>query len=90
MLSTFHGLNTMVSGIQNNRVGLNTVGHNISNSSTEGYSRQQVNSVATRSQTVWSYSRANQIGSGVGVYSIARARDIYADRQYWKENTTDG
>ena len=47
MLSTFHGLNTMVSGIQNNRVGLNTVGHNISNSSTEGYSRQQVNSVAT-------------------------------------------
>ncbi|WP_027407475.1 flagellar hook-associated protein FlgK [Anaerovibrio sp. RM50] len=90
MLSTFHGLNTMVSGIQNNRVGLNTVGHNISNSSTEGYSRQQLNSVATRSQTVWSYSRANQIGSGVGVYSIARARDIYADRQYWKENTTDG
>ena len=90
MLSTFHGLNTMVSGIQNNRVGLNTVGHNISNSSTEGYSRQQVNSVATRSQTVWSYSRANQIGSGVGVYGIARARDIYADRQYWKENTNDG
>ena len=90
MLSTFHGLNTMVSGIQNNRVGLNTVGHNISNSSTEGYSRQQVNSVATRSQTIWSYSRANQIGSGVGVYGISRARDIYADRQYWKENTTDG
>lgn len=90
MLSTFHGLNTMVSGIQNNRVGLNTVGHNISNSSSEGYSRQQVNSVATRSQTIWSYSRANQIGSGVGVYGISRARDIYADRQYWKENTTDG
>ncbi|ORU00595.1 Flagellar hook-associated protein FlgK [Anaerovibrio sp. JC8] len=90
MLSTFHGLNTMVSGIQNNRVGLNTVGHNISNSSTEGYSRQQVNSVATRSQTIWSYSRANQIGSGVGVYGINRARDIYADRQYWKENTNDG
>lgn len=90
MLSTFHGLNTMVSGIQNNRVGLNTVGHNISNSSSEGYSRQQVNSVATRSQTIWSYSRANQIGSGVGVYGISRARDIYADRQYWKENTNDG
>jgi len=90
MLSTFHGLNTMVSGIQNNRVGLNTVGHNISNSSSEGYSRQTVNSVATRSQTIWSYSRANQIGSGVGVYGISRARDIYADRQYWKENTTDG
>ena len=50
MLSTFSGLNTMVSGIQNNRVGLNTVGHNISNSSTEGYSRQQVNSVATFSK----------------------------------------
>jgi len=90
MLSTFSGLNTMVSGIQNNRVGLNTVGHNISNSSTTGYSRQQVNSVATPSETIWSYSRANQIGSGVGIYGIARARDIYADRQYWKENTTDG
>lgn len=90
MLSTFHGLNTMVNGIQNNRVGLNTVGHNISNSSTEGYSRQQVNSVAKQAQTVWSNSRPHYIGSGVGVYSIARARDIYADRQYWKENTNDG
>lgn len=90
MLSTFSGLNTMVSGIQNNRVGLNTVGHNISNSSTTGYSRQQVNSAATSSETIWSYSHANQIGSGVSVYGIARARDQYADRQYWKENTNDG
>ncbi|MCR5176498.1 MAG: flagellar hook-associated protein FlgK [Anaerovibrio sp.] len=90
MMSTFAGLNTMVSGIHNNRVGLNTVGHNISNSSTEGYSRQQVNAAATPSQTIWSYAHASQIGTGVSVNSIARARDIYADRQYWKENTNDG
>lgn len=90
MISTFAGLNTMVAGVQTNRVALNTVGHNISNSSTEGYSRQKISASATRSQTIWGVYGPSQIGTGVSVTSIARARDIYADRQYWKEKTNDG
>ena len=50
MRSTFAGLNTMVKGIQNNQLALDTTGHNITNASTPGYSRQSVNSAATNYQ----------------------------------------
>lgn len=90
MQSTFSGLNTMVNGIYTNRLGLNTVGHNISNSSTEGYSRQTAHSSATPSSEVYTLAGASQVGNGSTVTSVLRARDIYADRQFWKENSTNG
>lgn len=90
MQSTFSGLNTMVNGIYTNRLGLNTVGHNISNSNTEGYSRQTAHAAATPSSEVYTLSGASQVGNGSTVTSVIRARDIYADRQYWKENSTNG
>ena len=90
MQSTFSGLNTMVNGIYTQRLGLNTVGHNISNSNTEGYSRQTAHAAATPSSEVYTLAGASQVGNGSTVTSIIRARDIYADRQYWKENSTDG
>lgn len=90
MQSTFSGLNTMVNGIYTNRLGLNTVGHNISNSSTEGYSRQTAHSSATPSSEVYTLAGASQVGNGSTVTSVLRARDVYADRQYWKENSTNG
>lgn len=90
MQSTFSGLNTMVNGIYTQRLGLNTVGHNISNSNTEGYSRQTAHAAATSSSEVYTLAGASQVGNGSTVTSVIRARDIYADRQYWKENSTDG
>ena len=90
MQSTFSGLNTMVNGIYTNRLGLNTVGHNISNSNTEGYSRQTAHAAATPSSEVYTLAGASQVGNGSTVTSVIRARDIYADRQFWKENSTNG
>ena len=90
MQSTFSGLNTMVNGIYTQRLGLNTVGHNISNSNTEGYSRQTAHAAATPSSEVYTLAGASQVGNGSTVTSVIRARDIYADRQFWKENSTDG
>ena len=90
MQSTFSGLNTMVNGIYTQRLGLNTVGHNISNSNTEGYSRQTAHAAATPSSEVYTLAGASQVGNGSTVTAVIRARDIYADRQYWKENSTDG
>lgn len=90
MRSTFAGLNTMVSGIHMNRLSLETVGHNITNATTDGYSRQNVNRVATASQTVYTQYGAAQVGTGTTATAISRARDIYADHQYWKENATSG
>lgn len=88
MRSTFAGLNTMVSGISSNKLSLDTVGHNISNAATTGYSRQSVNLVATRGQAVSSIYGDALVGTGVDATSITRARNVYADKQYWNETAT--
>ena len=87
MRSTFAGLNTMVSGLSANQMSLDTVGHNITNANTDGYSRQRVNKATTRPETIYTYSGATQLGTGTTVESITRARDEFADKQYWKENS---
>jgi len=84
--STFAGLNTMYRGISSNRLSLDTVGHNITNASTPGYSRQSVNLVTTNADTVYTVNGQQLIGTGDDAASITRARNVYADKQYWKEN----
>ena len=88
MRSTFSGLNTMVRGVFANQLSLDTVGHNITNASTEGYSRQSVNQAATRAQEVPSLYGGALVGTGVDALSIMRARNVYADKQYWAETST--
>lgn len=87
MRSTFSGLNTMVRGVFSNQLSLDTVGHNITNASTEGYSRQSVNLAATRGQNVSSLYGDVIVGTGVDSVSIQRARNIYADKQFWSETS---
>ena len=88
MRSTFSGLNTMVRGISGNQLSLDTVGHNITNASTTGYSRQSVNLAATRAQATSSLYGDVLVGSGVDSTSILRARNTYADKQFWSETAT--
>ena len=88
MRSTFAGLNTMVRGIQNNQLSLDTTGHNITNDSTEGYSRQRVDSAATNYQERPSLYGNVYVGGGVDVVALNRARNIYADKQFWSETST--
>ncbi len=86
-MSTFTGLNTMVRGVYINQLQLNTVGHNITNADTEGYSRQSVNPVATKADYTTS---GLAVGTGVDAASITRARDIYADVQFRSETAKEG
>ena len=88
MRSTFAGLNTMVRGIQNNQLSLDTTGHNITNASTEGYSRQRVDSAATNYQERPALYGDVYVGGGVDVIALNRARNIYADKQFWSETST--
>mgnify|MGYP002624231696 CR=1 FL=1 len=85
-MSTFTGLNTMVRGVYINQMQLNTVGHNITNADTEGYSRQTVNPAATKAE----YRDGLAIGTGVDAMSITRARDVYADVQFRSETAKEG
>ena len=42
---------------------------------------------ATKPEKIYTYYGASQLGTGTSVESITRARDEFADRQYWKENS---
>ncbi len=90
MRSTFSGLNTVVRGIFAQQVSLDTVGHNIVNANTDGYSRQSVNLGTTSPQSVYGQNGTYQVGTGVDVESVTRARDTLVDRQMWKESATLG
>lgn len=90
MRSTFSGLNSLVRGIYANQISLDTVGHNISNANTEGYSRQRVNLVTSRPEDLYGAHGYFQLGTGVQVQSVTRARDNFIDKQMWKETSTLG
>ncbi len=90
MGSTFSGLNAVIRGIYSQQVALNTVGHNIANANTEGYSRQTVNLSTTRPETLYGGGYVFQLGTGVNVDSVTRARDAFTDKQMWKELSSLG
>ncbi|MCB8814168.1 flagellar hook-associated protein FlgK [Desulfosporosinus shakirovi] len=88
MGSTFGGLNILSRSLYANQASLETVGHNIANAGTDGYSRQRVNLVtASPSGEVYGRNK-NYSGSGVTVASITRARDRFTDEQLWKESSS--
>ena len=87
-MSTFTGLNTMVRGIYMNQLSLNTVGHNIVNAGTVGYSRQFAAPVATQPEHRAGITTGIEVGTGVAAMSLTRSRDTYADYQFRKESCT--
>ena len=88
MPNTFFGLTIGTTGLYGSNVGLNTTAHNITNTETEGYTRQ---TVTTKADTAL---RANgsygMIGTGVSVVSIDQQRDEYYDEKYRSNNTLTG
>lgn len=90
MSSAFGGLNTVVRGLLSQQVALNTVGHNISNANTNGYSRQSVGLVTSTPEKIAGPNGPLQVGTGVTTQSITRARDTFMDQQLWKENPSLG
>ncbi|MEW6413023.1 MAG: flagellar hook-associated protein FlgK [Candidatus Zixiibacteriota bacterium] len=69
-----------------NQACLNTVGHNIANVDTPGYSRQRVNISATYPlQTT-----QGVLGTGVDVTDIKHIRDLFLGQQYRQENKSLG
>ena len=90
MSSTFGGLNIVGRGLAAQQVSLETVGHNIANANTIGFSRQNVNLVTTKPQANYGSNGTYQLGTGVDISSVTRARDTFVDKQMWKESSTLG
>lgn len=77
-------LSTGISGLSAAQVALNTVGNNITNTNTEGYSRQVVQQTARVSPTNGRYT----IGGGVDVVSVQRAYSEYLTNAVWSSNAS--
>ena len=69
------------------RLGMQTVGHNISNMNTEGYSRQRT---VFKTVTPEDIPNVGQLGQGMNVAEIERIRDEFLDFQFRDEQATLG
>ncbi|MBB3225606.1 flagellar hook-associated protein 1 FlgK [Luteibacter sp. Sphag1AF] len=72
-------LSTGVSGLLASQVGLSTVGHNISNQNTVGYTRQTTTFNARNATNAGSY----YIGQGVDAVSVQRSYSQYLTQAVW-------
>jgi len=76
-------LGIALSGLRASQTGLSTTGHNISNASTEGYSRQRVEFQANKPE----YFGGNYIGRGVQASSIQRLQRDWVDTELRSSRT---
>jgi flagellar hook-associated protein 1 len=85
-VSTFMGLQTALRGLIAQQEALDVTGHNIANANTLGYSRQEVTTSASRALRINTGSSAGngkaELGTGVDVTGVTRARDQFLDLQY--------
>ena len=79
MSSTFGGLEMGRNAVNAFRLGMQTVGHNISNMGTEGYSRQRA---VFRTVTPEDIPHVGQLGQGMTITDIERIRDEFLDFQF--------
>jgi len=91
--STFAGIEIGKRGLNAHNQALNTVGHNLTNASTEGYSRQRVELGATDPIYAPDLSREEtpgQIGQGVSVLRIDRVKDDLLEGRIDAESGLEG
>jgi len=92
-MSTFSGIEIGKRSMFAHNQAIETAGHNLANSSTEGYSRQRVELKATDPLYRPDLTRAEtpgQIGQGVSVDSIKRVRDELLDQRIVAQTNGEG
>lgn len=80
MVSQFFGLNIAASGLRAANAALNTTANNVSNASTDGYSRQAVEQQASNALRV--FTTYGCAGAGVDTIAIERIRDSFYDVKF--------
>jgi len=93
MPSTFMGIEIGKRSLIGHTLGLNTIGHNLSNASVEGYSRQRVEMKATDPIYMPGLNRElypGQLGQGVEVHRIERVRDLLLEGRIVSETAGEG
>ncbi|MCC5889874.1 MAG: flagellar hook-associated protein FlgK [Alkalibacterium sp.] len=85
MTGLFGTLNTATKGLNAQQTALQTIGHNVANSNTAGYTRQRVTMQADFAQSV---PGVGQIGTGVRIGNIDRVSDEYVTTQLRDAHST--
>ncbi len=88
MSSTFMGISIATRGLYSSQVALSVTSNNISNTNTEGYSRQTVSQTSVSGVTVSGGSAI--IGGGSEVTAVTQIHDASLDKKYWQANSTLG
>lgn len=81
------GFNSAVRGLLASQRALYTTNHNIDNTNTKGYSRQQVDQKATNP---FKMPGVGFLGTGTEIVNIERVRDSFVDFKYWNETAPKG
>jgi flagellar hook-associated protein 1 FlgK len=85
-MSLFENLNVATRGLSAAQLGISVTGQNITNASTEGYSRKRI-----EQSSEWRKDGSyGQMGFGVEVYCINRMRNQFVDRLVNQESTRHG
>ena len=85
MAGTMGRLSIGVTALQTNQYALNATAHNLTNTQTEGYSRQQVMLTDRSYMKLTSDYNVNKAGIGVITSEIKQVRDTFADNSYRAE-----
>jgi flagellar hook-associated protein 1 FlgK len=91
--SAFSGIEIGKRSLITHTLGLNTIGHNMSNASVEGYSRQRVEMKATDPLYMPALNREErpgQVGQGVDPLRIERIRDMLLEGRIIAETNSEG
>lgn len=82
-MSLFTSFGVGVSGLRTSQSGLNTTAHNLANTNTVGYTRQQNINTDTYYRTV-KLNESGKLKSGLGttVAEVRQIRDIFLDKEY--------
>jgi flagellar hook-associated protein 1 len=86
MAGLFSGLELGKRALASHQLWLNTIGHNIANVNTPGFTRQRVTTTTTQPFD----SPMGQVGTGVQAIHIQQVRDLFLTQQYRQENTSFG
>lgn len=82
MTGLFGSLNTATGGMRAQQGALQTTGHNLANTNTDGYSRQRVSMKTSFPQSI---PGIGQMGTGVHISGVTRIADDYITRQLHNE-----
>ncbi|MBV70321.1 MAG: flagellar hook-associated protein FlgK [Myxococcales bacterium] len=91
MLGLKNTLRNAASGMNTSQAGLATVGHNLANADTDGYSRQQVH-IGNRGplRIISGSQQISQAGQGATVQNIQRAHSTFLERQLLRDRMERG